>query len=130
VVPFTPAAGGKTLVDLVAVARVEAWREAGGGTRHTVRHYALSRLMPAEEVLSVTRRHWSIENDLHWPLDVHFREDHDRTRKDNGPAILAMIRRLALNIARAHPEKASLNLKRQRAAWDETFFIEMMTHMR
>lgn len=130
VVPFKPTAGDRTLLDLVAVARVEAWREASGETRHTVRHYALSRLMPAEDVLSVTRRHWSIENDLHWTLDVHFREDHARIRKDNGPANVATIRRLALNIARAHPDKASINLKKQRAAWDETFFSEMMTHMR
>lgn len=130
VVPFTPRPGGQTLVDLVAVARVEAWREGGGRTGHTVRHYALSRLMSPQEVLSVTRRHWGIENDLHWPLDVHFREDHARTRKDNGPANLAILHRLALNIARAHPDKASLNLKRQRAAWDETFFLALMTHMR
>lgn len=130
VVPFTPRPGGRPLVGLVAVARLEAWREAGGTTTRKVRHYALSRLMPAREVLSVTRRHWRIENDLHWPLDVLFREDDARTRKDNGPANLAIIRRLALNIARAHPGKTSLNLKQQRAAWEDTFLIEMMTHMR
>ena len=130
VVPLRPDPGGRALVDLVAVARVEAWRDAGGGTSHTVRHYALSRLMPAQEVLAVTRRHWGIENDLHWQLDVLLREDDARSRKDNGPANLAIIRRLVLNIVRAHPDKGSLNLKRQRANWDETFFFDVMTHMR
>lgn len=55
-----------------------------------------------KDVLRIVRSHWSIENGLHWPLDVTLDEDLARNRKDNGPANLAVLRRLALNVARAH----------------------------
>jgi predicted transposase YbfD/YdcC len=130
VVPFTRACGKAPLVDLSAVARVEAWRTIEGVTTHKVRHYALSRLMSPQELLSTARHHWKIENKLHWVLDVRLREDDARNRKDHGPANLATLRRLTLNVLRAHPDKASLNIKQQRAAWEKTFLIELLTHMR
>jgi predicted transposase YbfD/YdcC len=115
---------------LVAVGRVEAWREAGGATRHRVRHVLLSRRLTPAELLAVTREHWTIENRLHWVLDVVLDEDLARARKDHAPQNLALLRRLALNVLRAHPGKQSLNLKRQRAGWDESFLLELFTHMR
>lgn len=130
VVPFAQSPGKNNLIDLCAVARVDAWRTLGGATSHHVRHFALSREMSPEEVLSVTRSHWRIENNLHWSLDVCFREDAARNRKDHGPANLAAIRRLAMNVLRTHPAKISLNLKQQRAAWETDFLTELMTHVR
>lgn len=130
VIPFAQSPGKKNLVDLRAVARVDAWRTLNGKTSHQVRHFALSREMPPEEVLSATRSHWRIENNLHWQLDVCFREDAARTRKDHGPANLAAVRRIALSILKAHPAKISLNLKQQRAAWEPDFLTELMTHVR
>jgi len=83
------------------------------------------------EVLRIVRTHWSIENGLHWPLDVTLDEDLARNRKDNGPANLAVLRRLALNVARAHPDtKTSLRLKLKRAGWNDTFLFELIGHMR
>ena len=79
----------------------------------------------------IVRQHWTIENGLHWPLDVILDEDLARSRKDNAPANLAVLRRLALNIAHAHPDtKTSLRGKLKRAGWDETFLFEMLRHMR
>jgi predicted transposase YbfD/YdcC len=115
---------------LLAVGRIEAWRTAGGATRRRVRHVLLSRPLTPAELLAVVREHWSVENRLHWPLDVVLDEDLVRARKDHAPQNLALLRRLTLNVLRAHPGKQSLNLKRQRAGWDESFLLGLFTHMR
>lgn len=115
---------------LAAVARIEAWRTLDGKTSHRVYHVLLSKRFSPATVLALVREHWSIENGLHWPLDVVFQEDLCRTRKDNAPQNLATLRHLALNILRAHPKKTSLNLKRRRAGWDDTFLLELLTHVR
>ncbi len=77
-----------------------ARREVDGTAQTETRHFALS-WMPAPEVFMATvRAHWEIENALHWQLDVSFREDAARNRKDNGPANIASLRRRALDLAR------------------------------
>lgn len=115
---------------LAAVARIEAWRGVGGKTSHRVYHVLLSRRFSAAQVLALVREHWAIENHLHWPLDVVFHEDLCRSRKDNAPRNLAVLRHIALNILRAHPKKTSLSLKRRRAGWNNAFLLELLTHMR
>jgi predicted transposase YbfD/YdcC len=95
-----------------------------------VRHYLLSKYMSPKRLLQVTRSHWGIENKLHWVLDVHFAEDGNRARKDNAPENLAILRRLALNVLRAHPDRASLRRKIKRAGWDDAFLIAILSHMR
>lgn len=95
------------------------------------RYYLLSRHYRPARLLNTVRQHWGIENRLHWTLDVLLDEDLARTRKDNAPAILAILRRLALNIARAHPDaKTSMRGKLKRAGWDESFMFDMLAHMR
>lgn len=129
-VPFAQTPGRNALVDLCAVARVESWRTVDGQTTHKVRCYALSRQMSAEQLLAVVRRHWSIENRLHWQLDVLFGEDLIRARKNNAPANHAILRRLALNILRADAEKAPLSHKRLKARWVDQNLLRLFTHMR
>jgi predicted transposase YbfD/YdcC len=112
---------------LHAVAQIKSQRNGA----NTERYFLLSRHYRPPEVLRIVRQHWSIENGLHWPLDVLLDEDLARSRKDNAPANLAVLRRLALNIARAHPNtKTSLRGKLKRAGWDETFLFDMLRHMR
>ena len=66
-----------------------------------------------------------------WPLDVVLDEDLARNRKDNAPANLAVLKRLALNIVRAHPDTTtSLRGKLKRAGWDDAFLFTMLGHMR
>ena len=93
VIPFAQSPGKNALVDLCAVGRVESWRTIDGKTTHKVRCYALSRKMTAEDLLATVRRHWSIENDLHWQLDILLGEDNLRGRKNNAPANHAILRR-------------------------------------
>jgi predicted transposase YbfD/YdcC len=130
IAPFAQAPGKNALVDLVAVARVESWRTLGQITSHNVRTYALSRRMAPAEVLRTVRRHWAIENDLHWQLDVLMAEDQTRNRKNNAPANLAVIRRLALNVLRSDPQKIPLSHKRLKARWASEDLLKLMTHMR
>lgn len=130
VVPFAQTPGKNALVDLCAVARIESWRTVAGKTSHEVRCYALSRKMPPQELLATVRQHWSIENQLHWQLDVLFAEDSSRSRKNNAPANIAVLRRLALNVLRADPEKIPLSHKRLKARWTDQAFLRLMTHMR
>lgn len=130
VTPFAQTPGKNTLVDLVAVARVEAWRTTGETTTHNVRTYALSRRMAPAEVLRTVRRHWAIENNLHWQLDVLMAEDQTRNRKHNAPANLAVLRRLALNVLRSDPAKIPLSHKRLKAGWDNQALLNALIHMR
>jgi predicted transposase YbfD/YdcC len=68
-----------------------------------------------------------IENGLHWVLDVGFREDASRVRERNAARNLALLRRLALNLARANTSlKASLKGKRKYAAWDNHFMATLI----
>jgi predicted transposase YbfD/YdcC len=101
-----------------------------GKDKTVERYYLLSRPYEPAELLTIVREHWGIENRLHWTLDVLLDEDRARNRKDNAPANLAILRRLALNIARAHPDKTSMRGKLKRAGWDEAFLFEMLAHMR
>ena len=112
---------------LKAVAVVTAKR---GSDKEVSRIFLMSQPYTPKQVLSIVQQHWGIENQLHWPLDVILDEDLCRSRKDNAPANLATLKRLALNIARANPEKGiSLRLIK-RAGWDDKHLFEMITHMR
>lgn len=123
-------ARGHGFVGLAAVGRIETWRSLGEAATQRTRTFILSRKLTPAQLLITVREHWGIENGAHWPLDVVFDEDLARTRKDNGPRNLAVLRRIALNILRAHPAKQSLNVKRHRAGWNDDFLLELMTHMR
>ncbi len=116
---------------LAAVARVETLRQPEGQPQTTlVRWYLLSVQLPAERMLQIARTHWTIENQLHWVLDVAFEEGASRSRKDNAPQNLALLRKLALNILRQHPERGSIKGKIKRAAWDDAFLLSLLGHMR
>lgn len=111
---------------LKAVARVRSRRNG----EHAERIFLLSRKYLPQEVLHIVREHWGIENRLHWALDVVLDEDGDRTRKDNAPSNLAILRRLALNILRNHPGQTPLRRKIKRAAWAEEHFLSLFANMR
>ena len=116
---------------LKAIGRIEASRTAADGTTTTaVRYVALSKLLSPARLAQTVRAHWTIENQLHWSLDVVFHEDDARSRKDNAPQNLAVIRRLARDILAAHPLDKPIASKMRRANWSKDFFYELFTHMR
>jgi len=117
---------------VAAVGRITSRRRLRGqhADAPVVRYYLLSKYISPKRLLHVTRSHWGIENRLHWVLDVDFAEDSNRARKDNAPENLAILRRLALNILRAHPDRKSIRLKIKRAGWDDAFLMQTLSHMR
>ena len=116
---------------LAAVGRVETHcKRAGAPEPIIVRFFLLSTPLSSERLLEVAQTHWTIENQLHWVLDVALLEDASRSRKDNAPQNLAIIRKMALNTLRQHPDKGSIKTKIKRAGWDETFLLSLFGHMR
>ena len=111
---------------LEAVGKVEATREIKGKRETETRFFLLSSKMTPERFLGAVRAHWAVENSLHWVLDVTMNEDAQRNRTGSGPENLALMRRLALNIARAHPGKDSMRGKLKKAAWRNEYLLELI----
>ena len=83
---------------LAAIGEVQRSRETAGKITTETAYYLLSAPFSPERLGQVVRSHWGIENTLHWRLDVVMNEDQDRSRKDNGPHILAVLRHMAMNL--------------------------------
>ena len=109
---------------LQTIAMVRRTRQVGDKSSEET-HYYISSLplsAGAKRVAQAIRSHWAVENSLHWSLDVAFREDASQVRKDEGPANLACIRRLALTqLKRETSLKVGLKNKRSRAGWDPSY---------
>ena len=78
--------------------KITARRETSAGVTVQSRYYISSLDAPAGKLLSAVRNHWSIENSLHWTLDVTFREDQCRVRKYHAPQNLATMRQISHNL--------------------------------
>jgi predicted transposase YbfD/YdcC len=111
---------------LAAMGKITRTREINLQTSTETAYYLLSMPLSAERLGQVVRQHWGIENSLHWVLDVTMNEDQARHRKDHGPENLALLRRLALNVARLEPSKGSLKGKRKRAGWDNAYLTQLL----
>ena len=75
-----------------------------------------------------TRRHWSIENSLHWVLDVTFREDDSRVRHRTAARNLALLRKIALNLVAAdRSSQTGLRGRRKKAAWNDDYMLRIIT---
>lgn len=73
------------------------------------------------------RQHWSIENNLHWILDMTFREDEQRKRDKNAAQNFAIVRKIALNLLKQEDsKKLSLRTKRLKAGWNNDFLIKIL----
>jgi predicted transposase YbfD/YdcC len=93
------------------------------------RYYSSSLELDARRFLRATRRHWGIENRLHWALDVSFREDESRVRTGNAPENLALVRHMALNLLRQdQTRKAAIKAKRKLAGWDNNYLLSILSH--
>jgi len=115
--------------ELAVVLAVETIRGVNGKGKVTaeIRHYLSSAKFPPEVLAAAIRNHWRVESGLHWVLDVGFREDASRVRERNAARNLALLRRIALNLARADSTlKASLKGKRKYAGWDNAFMATLI----
>ncbi|MCL1494254.1 MAG: ISAs1 family transposase [Pseudanabaena sp. Salubria-1] len=112
---------------LQTIALVQSERRINGKVSTENRYYISSLPSNAALIANAVRTHWSIENSLHWVLDVSFHEDASRIRKDNSPENMAMLRHFALNLlSRDKSSKFSMRAKRNKAAWDLAYLNRLL----
>jgi len=112
---------------LTSIAKVTSQRTIGNKTTNDTRYYVSTLPGDAKQILNATRSHWQIENGLHWILDVAFREDDSRIRKDHAPENLATIRHIALNLLKQEKTaKVGIKNKRLMAGWNENYLQKVL----
>ena len=113
--------------DLRAVLAVETIRGGTGKVEAEIRHFLTSCGDDPAVLVRAIRRHWSVENALHWVLDVTFREDDSRVRDRSAARNLALLRKIALNlVAKDRGSRASLRGRRKKAAWDDDYMLQLI----
>ena len=113
-------------VGLQGLGLVEAERTVNGVTTRERRYYLCSVGRVAEFARAV-RGHWGIENGLHWVLDIAFREDGSRARKDHSAENFAVVRHLALNLLKQErTAKCGVKTKRLKAGWNEDYLFKVL----
>lgn len=88
--------------------------------------YFITSLSDVSAFASAVRKHWGIENSLHWCLDMTFHEDYSRIRKDHSAENMAVVRHIALNILKRFPANISLARKRRRCSYDDDFLADVL----
>jgi predicted transposase YbfD/YdcC len=91
-----------------------------------VRHFISSLDRDVKQFAASVRGHWSIENTLHWCLDVTFREDESRVRNRYAADNLAWLKRFAITLIKQHPEKESVAMKRRKAGWNVNYLTQVL----
>jgi predicted transposase YbfD/YdcC len=112
---------------LNAVAIVESTRETKGKIERETRYYITSLVMLAHLLGPAIRSHWAVENSLHWVMDMVFRDDECRVRKNHAPANFTTIKHMACNLLRRPSGKDSMRVRRKVAAWDDDFLASLIT---
>jgi predicted transposase YbfD/YdcC len=111
---------------LQSIGMGEATRTVGGKTSIEQRFYLSSLPPDAEQFARAVRKHWSVENQLHWSLDVPFREDQSRLRTGHGAENFAVLRHIALNLLRQEPSPKSLPRKRLACALNPDYLLKVL----
>jgi predicted transposase YbfD/YdcC len=112
---------------LQSIAMIVSTRIIGEEQTRHVRYYITTLPSDAERILHVVRRHWAIENELHWVLDVAMDEDHNRVHKDQAPENMAVLRHIALNLLKQEKTaKGGVHAKQLQAAWNNDYLCKIL----
>lgn len=113
--------------NLTTVCMVESERQVRDKTSKERRFYISSLASNAKKIGQAVRKHWEVENKLHWSLDVTFNEDQCRIRKGHAAENLAVVRHIALNLLRREKTaKVGLKIKRNKAGWDNNYLLQVL----
>jgi predicted transposase YbfD/YdcC len=113
---------------LQTIVMVQSERHCNGQITIEDRFFISTLASQATLLLNAVRTHWSIENSLHWVLDVSFHEDACRIRRDFAPQNMALLRHLALNLlSQDSSSKRGIAARRKKAAWDHSYLIKLLT---
>jgi predicted transposase YbfD/YdcC len=119
--------GAEHWAKLTTMGCVESHRQSGEQTTCERRYYRLSLPFEAQQFAQAVRGHWGIENQLHWLLDVVFREDQARSTLGYSGENLAVIRHLARNLlTQEKSAKGGIRAKRLKAGWDDHYLLKVL----
>jgi predicted transposase YbfD/YdcC len=112
---------------LQSLGMVERQRTVAGKTTVEVHYYLTSLAGNGQQFGEAVRTHWSVENGLHWVLDVVFQEDQSRLRRDHAAENFAVLRHLALSLLRQESTCSNgIKVKRLKAAWDDEYLARVL----
>ena len=115
--------------NLRSIGVVQSEREVNGvnGAKSSETRYYLCSVGTLADFQEAARGHWSIENGLHWVLDIAFREDLNRTRTDHSAHNFAILRHIALNLLKAErTAKVGIKVKRLKCGWNEDYLLKVL----
>jgi predicted transposase YbfD/YdcC len=106
---------------------VEAERQVGEQVTCERRYYVMSLAGDAQAIGNAVRTHWSIDNGLHWVLDLAFAEDRRRMPKDHSQQNFVVLRHMALNLLKQEPTaKCGIKARRLKAGWSEDYLRKVL----
>src|SRR3984957_5046822 len=119
--------GLHTLVKVTAERTVKNTGEVHKSTDS--RYYICSDEEPtAKRLQQAVREHWGVENNLHWTIDMAFREDESRIRTGNAPSNMAILRHIALNLIRGDKDrKVGIAISRHKAGWSTDYLEKLLS---
>jgi predicted transposase YbfD/YdcC len=111
---------------IATLTQVHSTTEHAGKITHEIRTYISSMPCDIDKIAAAIRGHWGVES-MHWILDVQFKDDLSRYRQGHGAKNMAVVRRFALDLVRAHNAKGSVKTRRLIATWNPEFLLKVLS---
>lgn len=121
----------KDLATIIKIDSTRVFKNSDKPKQSAVRYYISSMTAQVEDFQKAIRSHWSIENELHWTLDVAFGEDASRKRAKNASQNFSLLSKIALNLLKNEKTlKVGVKSRRLKAGWDNHYLIKVLNLMK